>query len=76
MARNLGISRTTVGSTLDSFIENKIIKEIDFAFVVNPEIVWDAQEAKKKGVKRLDVWLSFHEEDFEVKSKETYVVED
>ena len=72
--RNTGISRMTVYRVIDKLIENNIIKQLELGYQVNPDIVFNTSEAKRKKIKRLDVILSYNRK--EIKDKKTYEVED
>lgn len=71
--RHTGISRGTVYPIIRKLIEGGVIKELDLGFQVNPDIIFNTSEAKRKKIKRLDVILSYNRK--EIKNSNVYEVE-
>ena len=70
--RHTGISRGTVYPIIKKLIEGGVIKELDLGFQVNPDIIFNTSEAKRKKIRRLDVILSYNRK--EIKESKTYEV--
>ena len=71
--RDTGISRSTVYRIIDRLIEGDVIKQLEIGFQVNPNIVFNSLEAKKKGISRLEVVLRY--KGYKVKDKKKFSFE-
>ena len=60
MARELDASRPIVYKALALLEENEVVKKIELGWHINPNIVFNPQEAKKKNMMRLDVLHSYY----------------
>jgi hypothetical protein len=74
VVRGTGVSRATVYRIIDKLLNADVIKKLELGYQVNPNIIFNSLEAKKKNITRLDVVLSY--KGFKTKKKETFIFEE
>ena len=70
IVRETGISRKTVYRVIKRLLEGNVIRKLDLGFQVNPHIIFNTSQAKKKGISRFDIIASYY--NYESKDKKGY----
>ena len=73
IVRQTGISRKTIYKVVKKLIESDVVRKLELGFQVNPHIIFNALAAKKKGITRLDVVMSYY--NYEKKKKDVFTFE-
>lgn len=72
IARDIGVTRQSVGNAISSFIKQGFVKQLNkYQFQLSPSVAWNPMKSKGKA-NRLDIWLSYNEIPFSKKTKTFY----